>query len=99
MVALSKSAAKTPAKRGKRWTCNPMPDRKHSAPRSAHFSKPAFAALAFASLAFGGGAFGQAPPLSPRVQQLLSQLTLDEKLAITQGGKDPAYVGQIGYTA
>jgi beta-glucosidase len=36
---------------------------------------------------------------STLVGELLAQLTVDEKLALTQGGRDPAYLGQAGYVA
>ena len=35
---------------------------------------------------------------SPRVMQLLQQLTLKEKLGMTMGGSDPVEAGQAGYT-
>jgi beta-glucosidase len=34
---------------------------------------------------------------SPRVQELLRQMTLDEKLSLTAGSRDPAYAGEAGY--
>ena len=34
---------------------------------------------------------------SPRVQELLRQMTLDEKLGMTAGSRDPAYAGEAGY--
>lgn len=34
---------------------------------------------------------------SPRVQELLRQMTLDEKLSLTAGARDPAYAGEAGY--
>jgi beta-glucosidase len=44
---------------------------------------------------------GAAQPSHPssRVSALLAQLTQDEKLGLTQGGKDPSYLGQAGYIA
>src|SRR5262245_45512360 len=36
---------------------------------------------------------------SPRVQALLEQMTLEEKLAMVQGSRDPAYNGGAGYIA
>jgi beta-glucosidase len=36
---------------------------------------------------------------SPQVKELLSQLSLEEKLSLTQGTHDPAYLGQAGYVA
>ena len=38
-------------------------------------------------------------PVSALVSKLLSELTLEEKLTLTQGGRDPAYLGQAGYVA
>lgn len=35
---------------------------------------------------------------SPRVRKLLSELTLDEKLALNSGAKEPVYGGQAGYS-
>ncbi len=37
------------------------------------------------------------PPFSPRVNSLLAGLSLDEKLKLTEGGRDPHYLGQAGY--
>src|SRR5688572_25955876 len=37
--------------------------------------------------------------LSPRVQKLLEQMTLEEKLGMVQGSRDPAYGGGAGYIA
>lgn len=37
--------------------------------------------------------------LSPRVRGLLEQMTLEEKLAMVQGSRDPAYNGGAGYVA
>jgi beta-glucosidase len=34
---------------------------------------------------------------SPRVRQLIGQMTQEEKLALSQGGRDPVYGGQAGY--
>lgn len=36
-------------------------------------------------------------PFSPRIRDLASRLTLDEKLALTDGSKDPADGGEAGY--
>ncbi|MEO6185772.1 MAG: glycoside hydrolase family 3 N-terminal domain-containing protein, partial [Steroidobacteraceae bacterium] len=37
--------------------------------------------------------------LSPRVKQLLSELTLEEKSGLNTGAKEPVYAGQAGYTS
>lgn len=42
-------------------------------------------------------AAAQAPEASARVHNLVAKMTLEEKLTLTQGGKDPSYRGQIGY--
>ena len=39
------------------------------------------------------------PIFSERVQALIEKMSLEEKLALTQGGRDPAYLGQAGYVA
>src|SRR5262249_58721379 len=36
---------------------------------------------------------------SPRVRALLEQMTLEEKLTMVQGSRDPAYNGGAGYIA
>jgi beta-glucosidase len=36
-------------------------------------------------------------PLTPRVLQLISKLTLDEKLSLARGASDPNNLGQAGY--
>ncbi len=40
-----------------------------------------------------------AEQFSPRVQGLLQQMTLDEKLTMIAGTRDPAYAGEAGYIA
>jgi beta-glucosidase len=41
----------------------------------------------------------QVNEFSPRVKELVSKLTLDEKIALTHGTLDPADAGEAGYTA
>jgi beta-glucosidase len=59
---------------------------------------------AIALIAAGAGAADTPAPMpyadhfSPRVTGLLQQLTLDEKIALTWGGKEPVYGGQAGYS-
>jgi beta-glucosidase len=53
---------------------------------------------AAAVLALVGAAEAQAPGLSPRVRGLIGQMSLDEKIALTVGTRDPSYHGQSGYT-
>jgi beta-glucosidase len=36
---------------------------------------------------------------TPRVQGLIAQLSVDEKLTLLQGARDPAYAGEAGYIA
>jgi beta-glucosidase len=40
-----------------------------------------------------------AEPFSPRVRTLVAAMTLDEKLSMVQGSRDPAYGGGAGYLA
>ncbi|MEP7311244.1 MAG: glycoside hydrolase family 3 C-terminal domain-containing protein [Pseudomonadota bacterium] len=57
--------------------------------------RPAFPMLIVALLSHTVHA--AADEFSPRVRTLVSQMTLDEKLAVVQGGRDPAYAGEAGY--
>jgi hypothetical protein len=52
------------------------------------------AALWVLSLTSGAGAYED--HFSPRVTKLLSELTLDEKLTLNTGAKEPVYGGQAG---
>src|SRR5690606_22659763 len=45
----------------------------------------------------GGRPAGVSRPSSPRVEELLARLTLDEKIALVHGATDPAPLGQAGY--
>ena len=57
------------------------------------------ACLTLASLlsTVAGIAQPRADSFSPRVKNLVSKLTLDEKLSLTDGAKDPANGGEAGY--
>lgn len=59
----------------------------------------ALAAVAGAALwaSLAGSAGAAADEFSARVRGLVAQMTQDEKLAITMGGRDPSYGGQAGY--
>ena len=62
------------------------------------FLKKSMGLVVMGALLLSAGARPQnAPQFSPKVRSLLEALTLDEKLALTQGGRDPAYLGQAGY--
>lgn len=55
-------------------------------------------ALAIVAVVSAGSSLAAAPaPPSARVQGLLGQMTLDEKLSMVAGARDPAYAGEAGY--
>src|SRR5262245_49708530 len=55
--------------------------------------------LAAASFAATSADAQELTEFSPRVRALIEQMTLDEKLAMVQGSRDPAYNGGAGYVA
>ena len=65
--------------------------------RAAKLILTLFAATS--SLVAGIATAQELSELSPRVRALLEQMTLDEKLAMVQGARDPAYNGGAGYLA
>ena len=53
--------------------------------------------LLTSGLAAAGAAADPAAKFSPRVQSILGELTLDEKLSLVHGGDDPNSVGEAGF--
>ena len=71
-----------------------------SAGNTVDAARPILILLAAAASFVAAGATAQElSELSPRVRALLEQMTLDEKLAMVQGARDPAYNGGAGYLA
>lgn len=57
------------------------------------------AAAALAWLSLPAGRAEATDEVSPRVRALLEQMTVEEKLGMVQGSRDPAYGGGAGYIA
>ena len=53
--------------------------------------------LLTSGLAAAGAAADPAANFSPRVQSILGELTLDEKLSLVHGGDDPNSIGEAGF--
>ncbi len=66
----------------------------HEIPRTESFTQPGQAASRLAS----SSPTGSAVPVTPKTSNLISQLTIDEKLSLVRGGSDPHKYGQVGYT-